>query len=139
MRRLIAPLFPFLFLLASAAHAETYKWVDERGVVNYSNTPPPAAAKAPQQIAERVSTYETDPALRRAVAYTGPSTYEQMLQQEWLQRQRLMAERQNVQTIYENPVEPLYYGSSYPGYYYPVSTVRQVRHHRRPVASPRWR
>jgi hypothetical protein len=135
MRRLIA----LTFLLASVAHAETYKWVDDRGVVNYSNTPPPGAAKAAQTIAERVSTYEIDPSLRRAVAYTGPSTYEQMLQQEWLQRQRLMAERQNVQTIYENPVEPLYYGSAYPGYYYPVSTVRPVRRYHRPVASPRWR
>ena len=133
MRRLLA----LTFVLASAAHAQTYKWVDQNGVVNYSNTPPPAAAKAAQTIPERVSTYELDPALRQAVAY-GPSPYEQMLQQEWLQRQRLMAERQNVQTIYENPVEPLYYRSAYPGgYYYPVSTVRPI--HRRPVASPRWR
>jgi hypothetical protein len=130
-------LLALTLLLASAAHAETYKWVDERGVVNYSNTPPPAAAKAAQTIAERVSTYEIDPSLRRAVAYTVPLSYEQMLQQEWLQRQRLMAERQNVQTIYENPVEPLYYHSAYPGYYSPVSTVRRV--HRRPSPSPRWR
>ena len=127
------------FVLASAAHAETYKWVDDKGVVNYSNTPPPAAAKAPQAIAERVSTYETDPSLRQAVAYRGPSHYEQMAQQEWLQRQRLMAERQNVQTIYDNPAEPYYdgYRSAYPGYYYPVSSVRAVRpvHHRRPGPS----
>ena len=130
MRRLIA----LTFLLASVAHAETYKWVDERGVVNYSNTPPPGAAKAAQTIAERVSTYEIDPSLRRAVAYTVPSSYEQMLQQEWLQRQRLMAERQNAQTIYENPAEPDHYHSAYPGFYYPVATVRAVRAvHRRPV------
>ena|SRR6185295_17941244 len=134
MRRLLA----LALLLAPAAHAETYKWVDERGVVNYSNTPPPAAAKAAAKaIPERVSTYEPDPSMQR-VAYAPPSPYEVMLQQEWLQRQRLMAERQNVQTIYENPVEPLYYRSTYPGgYYYPVSTVRPI--HRRPVASPRWR
>ena len=131
MRRFLA----LTFLLASAAHAETYKWVDEHGVVNYSNTPPSAAAKAAQPIAERVSTYETDPSLKREIAYTGPSSYEQMLQQEWLQRQRLMAERQNVQTIYENPPEPLYYHSAYPGYYYPVAPVRRL--HRRPA--PRWR
>lgn len=133
-------LLALAFLLASVAHAETYKWVDARGVVNYSNTPPPAAAKAAQPIPERVSTYETDPALRRAVAYTGPSTYEQMLQQEWLQRQRLMAERENVQTIYENPAEPLYYRSAYPGYYYPVASVRPVHRHPAPRHSaPRWR
>ena len=109
-------------LIASAAHAETYKWVDERGVVNYSNTPPPGAAKSAQKIADRVSTYEPDPSMLQRVAYApGPSAYEVMLQQEWLQRQRLMAERQNVQTLYEaTPVEP------YPGYYYPVSTVRRT-------------
>jgi hypothetical protein len=128
-------LLALAFLTLSTAHAETYKWVDEKGVVNYSNTPPPAAAKAAQTVAERVSTYELDPALRQAVAY-GPSPYEQMLQQEWLQRQRLMAERQNVQTIYENPVEP--YRAAYPGYYYPASFVRPVQHRRHSSAS-RWR
>jgi hypothetical protein len=118
----------------SAAHAETYKWVDERGVVNYSNTPPPGTATAPQKVAERVSTYEPNPSLQR-VAYAPPSAYEVMLQQEWLQRQRLMAERQNVQTIYDGaPVDPYgtYYRSAYPGYYPVVSTraVRRVPQHR---------
>ena len=133
MRRLLA----LAFLTISTAHAETYKWVDQNGVVNYSNTPPPAAAKAAQTIPERVSTYELDPALRQAIAY-GPSPYELMLQQEWLQRQRLMAERQNVQTIYEAPVEP--YRAAY-GYTYPVSWVRPVHHRRQssPSSSSRWR
>lgn len=90
-------------LLAPAAHAETYKWVDERGVVNYSNTPPPAAAKATQGITDRLSIIESDPSLKR-VAYS-PTPYELMLQQEWLQRQRLMAERQNLQALYP-PADP---------------------------------
>src|SRR5262245_12153146 len=98
MRRLFA--LATLLLLASGLHAETYKWVDERGVVNYSNTPPPAAAKAaPQQIPDRVSTYEPDPALRRVAAYSAPTAYEAMQQQEWLQRQRLMAESQNLDKV----------------------------------------
>lgn len=109
------------------AHAETYKWVDERGVVNYSNTPPPPAVKAQQGIAERVSTIEADPALKRFAH--SPTPYEMMLQQEWLQRQRLMAERQNRQAAYP-PVDP-YYRSIYPAYYYPVAFVRRVRQHRR--------
>jgi hypothetical protein len=29
--------------LGMAAHADVYKWTDERGVVHYSNTPPPKA------------------------------------------------------------------------------------------------
>jgi len=32
-------------LFATAAAAQTYRWVDKDGTVNYSNTPPPAAAK----------------------------------------------------------------------------------------------
>ena len=127
MRRLLA----LALLLAPAAHAETYKWVDERGVVNYSNTPPPAAAKAAAKaIPERVSTYEPDPSMQR-VAYAPPSPYEVMLQQEWLQRQRLMAERQNLQTLYP-PADPFYQHSIYPGYY-PVVFVRPVRQVRRVV------
>ncbi len=36
-----------LFATVLVAHATTvYRWVDEKGVVNYTNTPPPAARKA---------------------------------------------------------------------------------------------
>lgn len=119
MRRLLA----LTLLLASAAHAETYKWVDEKGVVNYSNTPPPAAIKAAQTVAERVSTYETDPMLRRVASYSTPTPYEVMLQQEWLQRQRLMAASQL--PVYAPPPVDTYYRGYYPGYV--ISTVRPVR------------
>jgi len=34
-----------LLLSASAAHAQVYKWVDEKGVTHYSDQPPPPAAK----------------------------------------------------------------------------------------------
>ena len=101
-----------LLAFASAAQAETYKWVDERGVINYSNTPPPAVAKAAQSVAERVSTYETDPQLRVIVA-RGVTPYETMIHQEWLQRQRLIAEGQNLdKVIAATPPapEPLYFG-----------------------------
>ena len=118
-------------LIAPAAHAETYKWVDERGVVNYSNTPPPAAAKATHGIADRVSIIESDPALKR-IAYS-PTPYELMLQQEWLQRQRLMAERENLQAAYP-PIDP-YYRSMYPGFF-PVATVRPVRRVRATALCP---
>jgi len=114
--------------LAPAAQAETYKWVDERGVVNYSNTPPPAAAKSAQAVAERVSTYETEPAVRNA-SLRGVSQYELMQHQEWLQRQRLMAEEQLANPA-PAPVDyaaPYYYPSSYGGRVYrPI--YRPVRH-----------
>lgn len=76
-----------LAVLAPLAHAQTYKWVDQRGVVNYSNTPPPAAAKA-QPVEDRISVYASDPSLPQA------ATVDQRLaalEAEWLQRQRLMA------------------------------------------------
>jgi hypothetical protein len=49
-----------LLVLAPAAHAEIYKWVDDKGVVNYSNTPPPANRKSVKLDEEqgRVSTIE---------------------------------------------------------------------------------
>ncbi|WP_374585909.1 DUF4124 domain-containing protein [Pseudoduganella sp.] len=34
-----------LLLTASAAHAQMYKWKDERGVTHFTETPPPASAK----------------------------------------------------------------------------------------------
>jgi hypothetical protein len=47
-------IWPFLFLVAaSAAHAETYRWVDAEGKVHYSDRPPPASAK---QVERRKST-----------------------------------------------------------------------------------
>jgi len=87
-------ILPALLLLACAAlsHAGTYKWVDEKGVTNYSNNPPPSSkgAKAVQQVEERLSYYEPDPALKAAASRPfRPSTSEA----EWLQRQQLMAMR----------------------------------------------
>lgn len=55
-------------LAATPAAAETYKWVDAKGVVNYSSTPPPSAAGKPQAIEERVSVIPADPAFAPAAA-----------------------------------------------------------------------
>jgi hypothetical protein len=79
-----------LLLLAMAAplaQAQTYKWVDERGVVNYSNTPPPNAAKA-QPVEDRISIYASDPVTVQAGAVDRRLA---ALDAEWLQRQQLMA------------------------------------------------
>lgn len=52
-----------------SAHAQLYKWVDERGVVNYSNQLPvnPADAKKLAVVEDRVSVYTPDPALLGAM------------------------------------------------------------------------
>jgi hypothetical protein len=48
-----------LALAAPAAAGELYKWVDENGVVNYSNTPPPKtkSGKPPTIVEDRTSVY----------------------------------------------------------------------------------
>jgi hypothetical protein len=121
MRRLLA----LALVLTPVAHAETYKWVDEKGVVNYSNTQPPSAAKKVQPVADRISTYDAEPSLQRAIAY-GPSPYELMAQQEWLQRQQLMATAQHQQAARTaQPYSDYAYG--YPYYYGPVLAAGVTR------------
>jgi hypothetical protein len=86
-------LLPAVLLIGFAAcvQAETYKWVDEKGVTNYSNHPPAAAkAKAVQQVEERISYYETDPGLKAAAARPSLPSHSDA---EWLQRQQIMAMR----------------------------------------------
>ena len=38
-----------LLLAAAQAHAQQYRWVDEKGRVQYTDTPPPATAKDVQK------------------------------------------------------------------------------------------
>ena len=51
------------------ASAELYKWVDERGVTNYSNAPPPAAATANKltRVENKISVYTPDESFMQAV------------------------------------------------------------------------
>ena len=60
----------FAILLAAPAAAETYKWVDERGITHYSDRRPteaPASAKV-EPVANRVSVYSPEKSLLEAVA-----------------------------------------------------------------------
>jgi hypothetical protein len=122
-----------LVLLAAVplAHAQTYKWVDERGVVNYSNTPPPKAAKA-QPVEDRISVYASDPAI------TQPGAVERRLaalDAEWLQRQQLMA-----YAAAAAPAAPVYddyrMGSYYAPYILPAVAHRPPRFIHLPVVRP---
>jgi len=56
-----------LAMAASPVLAQTYKWVDAKGVVNYSSSPPPASTKA-RVVGERISVLPPDPSLGPAVA-----------------------------------------------------------------------
>ena len=71
--RLNAPirlLITLVAMLASApASAQVYKWVDERGVTNYSSQPPadPEAAKKVAIVKDTISVYTPDKALTQAI------------------------------------------------------------------------
>ncbi|MEW6688621.1 MAG: DUF4124 domain-containing protein [Pseudomonadota bacterium] len=129
--------FSLLLLVAAPLGAQTYKWVDERGVVNYSNAPPPGAnaAKA-TPVEDRVSIIPNDPYFLKLVAAMQEralrlAEYEE---REFLQRQRLLAARAYAPApapvAYEPPPRIVY-----PAIYGPVFTsvvprpVRVVRHH----------
>src|SRR5258708_39216632 len=79
-----------LLVVAPLARADTYKWLDANGVVNYSNAPPPEAAKGmtPQTVPDRMSSYSVEPVVNNPVdVYRRLDTDHQ----EWMQRQQLMA------------------------------------------------
>ena len=131
------PLVPLALLLAllpcaTALSAETYKWVDERGVVNYSNTPPASVKAAkPQAIEERVSTIESDEATKAAAALAHPTPYQEALEKEWLQRQKLMALANAAQPAPCTPYDCPYYqddrlSTAYP-YVIPVFRAPRIR------------
>lgn len=76
MERILTPSFPIRLALActilataAPAGAQMYKWTDDRGVVSYSNTPPPPAAQRKvEAVEDRVSVYTTDEETKRAIA-----------------------------------------------------------------------
>src|SRR5262245_43483113 len=67
---LLITVLALLGATAPASAAQLYKWVDERGVTNYSNQPPadPKAAGKVAPVEGNLSVYSPDPALLQAVA-----------------------------------------------------------------------
>lgn len=63
------PIVLVAILAAAPACAQLYKWVDGRGVTNYSNQPPadPEAARTLALVEDRLSVYTPDRALAQAV------------------------------------------------------------------------
>ena len=116
-----------LLLVARPLCAETYKWVDEKGVTNYSSSPPANAklAEKTQVVEERLSVYTPDPGLLRAIQvrpsmsaptpYTPAGAYER----------------------YAAATQPMYDGYPDAGYfpYMPVLVV--IGHVHRPHPVPR--
>ena len=97
------------------AAAETYKWVDAKGVVNYSNAPPPEAAKTGQVVEDRVSVMGMDPAVR-AWAERRFADRARADELDWQRRQQSLSAQQ----YYVQPTSSGYmddYGYGYPYYY----------------------
>jgi len=123
MPRLLA--FCLLLCAAAPLGAQTYKWVDESGVVNYSDAPPPGAAGAKASaVQDRVSTIPSDPSLGAAIAAMRASEArrEELAEAEWLQRQRLLAASESKTPAapcpYRADCDSPYGAGVYP--YYPV-------------------
>jgi hypothetical protein len=113
--------------LAAPAGAQTFKWVDEKGVVNYSNSPPPAASatRKAELVEDRISTYESDPALRRPAALRGAPGAPDYAQIEWLQRQRYLMDMATAQAAAR--VDCDYRNDCRSAYTYPYLSVAVVR------------
>ena len=64
-----APLLALFLASTPAAAAELYRWVDENGVVNYSNTPPAKTrdGKGATRVEDTVSVYTPEKAVTEAI------------------------------------------------------------------------
>jgi hypothetical protein len=131
-----------------AAAQQLYKWVDERGVTNYSNHPPadPKTARNVRPVEDRLSVYSPDPGLTQAIE-DNQKNFDQRQRErariEAMERQAA-AERQareqqaaaarQAQEAYERCVAEGRPGCPNPhgieGFYYPPVVVVPPRHRR---------
>ena len=113
----------FLIAAAAPAAADTYKWLDANGVVNYSNAPPPETAAKAKRVGERISVVAPDPSLGPAIAAMNARAARRAQYEEadWQMRQRyLLAARAS----YPANAYAGAYGTGYDPYatpYYPVA------------------
>jgi hypothetical protein len=124
---MMPPMRALVLVLATAAmapvYAQTYKWVDARGVVNYSNVPPPSRPAQAMPIEERVSVVPRDPnlAAATAAAQAQSARLAEYAHQEWLARQQGMLQAQALEAMYAPPAD--YMPSYWYGYGYGVPVV----------------
>jgi hypothetical protein len=151
--RLHAPirlLIALLAILASApASAQVYKWVDERGVTNYSSQPPTDAAKKVAIVEDKISVYTPDKALMRAIEAARPRSNQGLSERVASLERQLEAERRARQ--YASAAEPqaaydpcqggreIDCGGFYSGYYPygPAYVIAAYRHLPRNIVQTR--
>jgi hypothetical protein len=119
-----------LLLVARPLCAETYKWVDEKGVTNYSSSPPANAklAEKTQVVEERLSVYTPDPGLLRAIQVRPPISAPMPY----------APAGPYAPQHYAAATQPMYDGYPYGGYfpYVPVFVVVGHVHRPHPVPGP---
>jgi hypothetical protein len=119
MARNCAPaLVVILALVASSVQAETYKWVDAKGVVTYSDSPPPSTAAKPKVVEERISVMAPDPRFASAAAALDArlARRAQYEEADYALRQRYMLEAQLTQMNYAAAADA-YAAAAYAPYY----------------------
>jgi hypothetical protein len=143
----------FILMLTVAACApasaqQLYKWVDERGVTNYSNHPPadPKSAKNVRPVEDRLSVYSPDPGLTQAIEDNQKNfdqrqrerarieAMERQAEAERQAREQRAAAARQAQEAYDRCVAEGRPGCPGPqgieGFYYPPVVVLPPRHRR---------
>jgi hypothetical protein len=127
-----------LAVVAAPAAAETYKWVDAKGVVTYSDSPPPSMATKTKVVEERISVIPPDPALGPAIAAMQARAERRAQSEEadYALRQKYMLEAQ-ANYAAAGDATSAYYPYGYGGWGYAVSPGRRfgprVAHHQGPI------
>ncbi|OGA54526.1 MAG: hypothetical protein A3G24_13820 [Betaproteobacteria bacterium RIFCSPLOWO2_12_FULL_62_13] len=131
------PIVLVAILATAPAFAQVYKWVDERGVTNYSNQPPadPKTARKLALVEDGLSVYTPDKAFMQAVdAFRQRSARVSAERVAGLERE-LEAERQARQYAAAAEVRAAYdYSSYYP--YGPAVVFVPFRHRPRRIVQP---
>ena len=134
----MAPQLLSAFVLAFAAlpaAAEVYKWVDAKGMVHYSNTPPPHVAGQMQRVEDQMSIMGLDPNVRAAAERRFARQAEEE-ERDWRLRQQVIASRQSAPARSSTAASygtPRYGGYAYS---YPYSTVFYAAAPVRPASPP---
>ena len=107
-----------LAMAASPVLAGTYKWVDAKGVVTYSDSPPPSTATKPKVVEERISVMAPDPKFASAAAALDArlARRAQYEEADYALRQRYMLEAQLTQMNYAAAADA-YAAAAYAPYY----------------------
>lgn len=131
--------------VAPAGAQQLYKWVDDRGVTNYSNQPPadPKSAKNLRPVEDKLSVYSPDPSLVQAIEDSHKNfdqrqtrrrieELEDQVAAERSARQQAAAAAQNGQRTYDACIAAgrLDCGEIYGIYPYPAPVVVVPRRHR---------